>query len=207
MTKIGIKSLFAGLCGVALLGFVIWFLRPQPVLVDIGETRIGTLAITVDEEARTRARAIYTVSAPVAGRVVRNALVAGDAVTRNETVVAILRPTMPAFIDERSREELRAALSEAEAGIEYVRHEVGRIETEAELARSELARAQALADRNVVSVETSTRPAARPRPANTRSLRPARSLRSNATDMPRSRRNCPSPGISNRMARAFRNCI
>ena len=43
----------------------------------------------------------------------------------------------------------------------------------AELARSELARAQALADRNVVSVETSTRPAARPRPANTRSLRPA----------------------------------
>ncbi|SDE77536.1 efflux RND transporter periplasmic adaptor subunit [Ruegeria marina] len=153
MKQIGIKSLFAGLCGVALLGFVIWFLWPQPVLVDIGETRIGTLAITVEEEARTRARAIYTVSAPVAGRVVRNALVAGDAVTRNETVVATLRPTMPAFIDERSREELRAALSEAEAGIEYIRHEVGRIETETELARSELARAQALADRNLVSVE------------------------------------------------------
>lgn len=152
MKQIGIKSLFAGLCGVALLGFLIWFLRPQPVLVDIGETRNGTLAITVEEEARTRARAIYTVSAPVAGRVVRNALVAGDAVTRNETVVVILRPTMPAFIDERSREELRAALSEAEAGIEYMRHEVGRIETEAELARSELARAQALANRNLVSV-------------------------------------------------------
>ncbi|HSG33250.1 MAG TPA: HlyD family efflux transporter periplasmic adaptor subunit, partial [Sphingomonadaceae bacterium] len=75
-------------------------------------------------------------------------------VTRNETVVAILQPTMPAFIDERSREELRAALSEAEAGIEYIRHEVGRIETEVALARSELARAQALADKNLVSVET-----------------------------------------------------
>ena len=153
MKQIGIKSLLAGLCGIALLGFLIWFLRPQPVLVDIGETRVGILTITVEEEARTWARAIYTISAPVAGRVVRNALVAGDAVTRNETVVATLRPTMPAFIDERSREELRAALSEAEAGIEYIKHEVGRIETEAELARSELTRTQALSDRDLVSVE------------------------------------------------------
>ncbi len=67
--------------------------------------------------------------------------------------MATLRPTMPAFIDERSREELRAALSEAEAGIEYIKHEVRRIETEAELARSELARTQALSDRDLVSVE------------------------------------------------------
>ncbi|AXS40197.1 HlyD family efflux transporter periplasmic adaptor subunit [Breoghania sp. L-A4] len=147
------KSLLAGLLGFAVLAFAVWFLRPQPVLVDFGQVHIGTLKITVEEEARTRARDIYTVSAPVAGRVVRNPRIAGDPVTMNETTVAILRPTMPAFLDERSRSELHASLTAAEAAIRLTQHEVRRLEAERELAGNKLTRAHALADRGILPIE------------------------------------------------------
>lgn len=145
--------LLTGLVGLAVLASAVWFLRPQPVLVDLGRVQIGTLEITVEEEARTRARDIYIVSAPVAGRVVRSPLTVGDPVTKNETTVAVLLPTMPAFVDERSRSELRAALTAAAAAIELSAHEVRRLETELGFARDALARAQALAERNAVSDE------------------------------------------------------
>ncbi|RYH06466.1 efflux RND transporter periplasmic adaptor subunit [Tropicimonas sp. IMCC6043] len=147
------KRLVTGLLVLAVLAFAIWFLRPQPVLVDIGKVRTGTLEITVTEEARTRARNVYTISAPVAGRVVRSPRVVGDHVTKYETTLAILQPTMPAFIDERSRSELGATLTAAEAAIRLTEHEIRRLEAERDLAESELARAQALAQRGVLSAE------------------------------------------------------
>jgi HlyD family secretion protein len=142
-----------GLLVLALIGFAVWFLMPKPVLVDLDTVRIGTLEITVSEEAKTRVRNVYTVSAPVAGRVVRSPRVVGDPVRKNETTLAILQPTMPAFIDERSRSELQAALNAAQSAIDLSEHEIRRLEAERKLAESELARARALTERGVLPAE------------------------------------------------------
>lgn len=147
------KWLLPGLLGFAMLAFAVWFLQPPPVLVDFGQVHVGTLEITVEEEAQTRVRDIYTISAPVAGRVVRSPRIVGDPVKIHETTLAILRPTMPAFIDERSRSELQAALAASAAAIELTQHDVRRLEAERELARSELTRAQTLANKGFLATE------------------------------------------------------
>lgn len=147
------KWLVTGALGFVVSAFAVWFLRPQPVLVDFGQVHVGTLEITVEEEARTQARKIYTVSAPVAGRVTRSPRIAGDQVTVNETTLAILQPTMPAFVDKRSRSELEAALNAAAAAIRQAQHKVGRLEAERKLANNQLTRARALAQRGVLPTD------------------------------------------------------
>jgi HlyD family secretion protein len=129
------------------------FVWPRPILVDLGSVQTGSMSETVEEEARTRIRNIYTVSAPFAGKVIRTPRQVGDEVVKDETVVATIRPTMPAFVDERSRAQLQAALTAADAAVELAVHEVERQEVERDFAEREFARTQALASRNVVSSE------------------------------------------------------
>lgn len=77
------------------------------------------MSVTVDEEARTRVLHVYTVSAPVAGRVLRisrpnghdeTSLHVGDEVVAEKTIVAVMQPVTPGLLDVRSRAELEAAL-------------------------------------------------------------------------------------------------
>jgi HlyD family secretion protein len=112
------------------------------------------MEVTVDDEGKTRVRDIYTVSAPLAGVVLRVPGRVGDLVTANETIVAIMQPMAPAFHDVRSHQELQAGLTAAEAAVTLAEHEVHRIETALESSRSDLKRAEALANANTVSVKT-----------------------------------------------------
>lgn len=90
---------FAGL-GLILAGLG-WFARPQPILVDLATVAKGPIEVTVDDDGKTHVRHIYTVSAPVAGKVLRishpmgehgPSLHVGDEVVANQTVVASFRP-------------------------------------------------------------------------------------------------------------------
>ncbi len=45
-----------------------WFAWPRPIAVDLAIVAKGPMEVTVDDEAKTRVRHIYTVSAPIAGR-------------------------------------------------------------------------------------------------------------------------------------------
>jgi HlyD family secretion protein len=125
--------------------------------MDIALVSKGSMEVTVDEEAKTRVRHVYTVSAPVAGKVLRishplgeqgPSVHVGDQVKAAETVVAIMQPTVPSFLDVRSREELQAMLSAADAAVALAEAEVSRIEAALEFSRSELRRAEALAKNN-----------------------------------------------------------
>ena len=58
----------------------IYALLPNPILVDVAVVSEGTLEVTVDEEGETRIREIYTVSAPIAGKVRRSPREVGDEV-------------------------------------------------------------------------------------------------------------------------------
>jgi HlyD family secretion protein len=120
------------------------------------------MEVTIDDEARTRVRHIYTVTAPITGNVLRISnpevgdrvsVPVGDEVVANQTVVAIMRPMAPGFIDVRSREELTAAAAAAEAAVKLAEADVHRIEAALDFARSELDRALALADKETISAK------------------------------------------------------
>ncbi len=148
--------------GVILAG-VIWFAWPRPLAVDLAIVTKAPMEVTIDDEAKTRVRHVYTVSAPVAGKVLRIShpfgdrgisVHVGDQVTADETVVAVMRPTTPSFIDARSREELQAALAAAEAAVNLAEAEVRRMEAALEFSRGELRRAETLARTDAVSVRS-----------------------------------------------------
>jgi len=146
--------------GAGLVGLM-WFAWPRPIAVDLAVATKGPMEVTVDDEAKTRVRHIYTVSAPVAGRVLRLSHPAGahgvsihigDQVTANETVIAVMQPTIPSFLDVRSREELQAALAAAEAAVRLAEAEVRRIEAALDFSRTELQRAETLARTDAIAI-------------------------------------------------------
>ena len=141
---------------------LVWFAWPAPLPVDMAAVARGPMEVTVDDDGKTEVRHVYTVSAPIAGKVLRISHPpgdegvsrhVGDPVTANETVVAIMQPATPSFIDFRAREETEAAVAAADAAVKYAEHEVHRLEAAVTFYRAEYERAQALARTHTVSVE------------------------------------------------------
>lgn len=124
--------------------------RPQPVLVDLGHVSQGPMTDSVRDEGRTRVRETYVVSAPLAGRILRVGNRTGDRVAAGE-VVAVMLPSDPGFLDERSRLEAEANLRSAEEALSLARAEVERSEAALAHARAELDRAEALSRRGAVT--------------------------------------------------------
>ena len=141
---------------------VLWLAWPAPVGVDLAVVTKGPLEVTVDDDGKTEVRHVYTVSAPISGKVLRISHPAGDsgvsrhvgdAVTANETVVARMQPTSPSFIDVRSREETEASVAAADASVKNAESEVRKLEAAVSYYRTELTRAQTLARTQVVSAQ------------------------------------------------------
>src|SRR3954451_14119577 len=136
--------------GVIIAG-VTWFGWPRPIPVDLATVNTAPMTVTVDEDAKTRVRHIYTVSAPVAGKVLRTPYHVGDPVVADETVVATMEPARPSFHDVRTHEELQNVVAAADAAVRFAEAEVRRMEAALEFARSELRRAQALARTDAIA--------------------------------------------------------
>jgi HlyD family secretion protein len=135
--------------GLAALAF--WAFRPTPVPADFATVGRGPLEVTVEEEARTRVRDRYVVSAPVPGRMLRIELDPGDPVVAGKTVVARFQPSDPALLDVRTRAELQAQVRAAESAVGGARAERDRIQAELTFATAELRRAQQLVEQKVIS--------------------------------------------------------
>jgi HlyD family secretion protein len=122
------------------LVFAFW---PRAAAVDAGETSRGAMVVSVTDTAVTRAQEHYIVSAPVTGYLSRIQFEAGDAVGTGQELARISgRPSTP--LDPRTLAEGRAALVAAQAAQAQARAGL-------DLARSDLARAEALAPRQFVS--------------------------------------------------------
>jgi HlyD family secretion protein len=119
-------------------------MRPPVVEVDAGEVTRGPMRITINEEAETRIRHKFVVSAPVTGRVERIDLEPGDQVVAGRTVVARVRAEASPLLDSRSRAETVAARSAAESSRGRARAEEQRARAALDLAQRELAREREL---------------------------------------------------------------
>lgn len=130
--------------GVIVAVLVMVALRPTVVDVDAGDVTRGPMMITINEEAETRIRHKFVVSAPVTGRVERIDLEPGDPVVAGRTVIARVRAETPPLLDTRSRAEAVAARSAAESSRGQARAEEQRARAALDLAQRELAREREL---------------------------------------------------------------
>ena len=149
------RGVIAAAAGVValLIGLVI-ALRPAPVQVDLAAVTRGPLRVTVDEEGKTRVKDVFVVSAPVSGRLRRSPFDPGDRVVKDETVIAVIEPAAPIFLDVRTRKEAEAQVAAAEAAVILAAAEVRQAESELAWATSELQRAEALARSRTVPERT-----------------------------------------------------
>jgi len=139
----------ATLLGLAAVFYVL--LRPQPVPVDLAVIGRGALAVGIEEEGRTQVREVYTLSAPVGGRLLRIEQHAGDPVVQGQTVIATIEPTDPEFLDIRARSEVEARIKSGEAARQLAQAEVSGARAELVFAEEELVRARKLAESGHVS--------------------------------------------------------
>lgn len=125
------------------LGFEYAF-RTPPVAVELATISRGDVVVTVEDEGVARIREVFTVSAPVAGAVLRTPLDVGDRVEKNETVVAVMEPQAPQFLDARQRREAEAAVGAAEAAMSLAVAQLRRARAEETYWRAELTRSEKL---------------------------------------------------------------
>ncbi|HEY7883992.1 MAG TPA: HlyD family efflux transporter periplasmic adaptor subunit [Cellvibrionaceae bacterium] len=123
---------------------LLWAFWPRAMLVDMGKAIRGPMQITLNEEARTRVRDAYVVSAPIAGRLLRVEAEPGDQVIGGETVIARMLPIHPSALDIRTREQGLAAVRAAEAALDMARADHSRALADQELAELELQRLRRL---------------------------------------------------------------
>lgn len=128
--------------GIALLliALITWGLWPKPIAIESGVVAQSALTVTVSEEGKTRVRNRYTVAAPVAGKMHRIALKAGDAVTANQTLLTNIEPVAAPLLDPRARLQAVASVSLQQASQQKAQQSL-------EAARTALKRAEAERDR------------------------------------------------------------
>ncbi len=140
-------SVFTALLLIALV-YAFW---PKPVLMDVTEAMKQDLMVSIREEGKTRVHDVFTLSAPVTGRLRRITLEVGDSVTRSETIAAEIEPIDPSFLDPRSEAQARADIQTAQSAIDVARAEVSQAQAELDFARAELDRMRELRLNSTVS--------------------------------------------------------
>ena len=130
----------------------VWSVMPRAVSAELATVTKGLFVATVDEDGKTRIRERYVVAAPLAGRLGRIRLKAGDEVRADE-VIAVIAPSPAPFLDPRNRREAEERLGAAEATIERTRAAVDRAQAQADQANKDLARTQMLVDRGAATAQ------------------------------------------------------
>src|SRR3990167_1213737 len=136
------KTVWMGAGAVLLLGALLaWAFAPRPQEVEVAAVVQGRFEAGIDEDARTRLRDRYAVSAPLAGRLERMALREGDAVLAQ------------AQGDLRRTEQLAqqgfvapTRLDAERLAAQVARKDVDVAEQEQQVARADLAQARAALD-------------------------------------------------------------
>ncbi|MBE7636258.1 HlyD family efflux transporter periplasmic adaptor subunit [Sneathiella sp. P13V-1] len=130
------------------LAYAFW---PRPALVDMAVTEKSPMTVTINEEAKTRVRDAYVVSAPIAGRLLRVDVEPGDPVNGDETVIVRMLPLNPSALDVRTREQARAAVSAAEAALRLSRADLNKAMADKDLADLDFERAEKLFGKGNIS--------------------------------------------------------
>lgn len=130
--------------GLSLVGFVAaiaWWLRPEPLALDLAVAVRGPLRQSLHAEGKTRVRDRYVVAAPVTGRLDRTHVRVGDSVVAG----AVLASLAPTPLDLRSRRQAEAQVAALEDACRSATAQVRAAAAALEQARRERLRADSLA--------------------------------------------------------------
>jgi HlyD family secretion protein len=144
------KRIFLAVLGIALLGGLAMAFRPQPVMVEVAEVTRGPFEQVIEDDGKTRVRERYVVSAPLAGKLQRITLKAGDAVAAG-MVLAAIDPSSPALLDARTERELTERVGAAEASRLRAAATVERARAALDQSRSDLERSRKLSAQGFIS--------------------------------------------------------
>nr|WP_220498272.1 efflux RND transporter periplasmic adaptor subunit [Rhodopirellula sp. JC639] len=125
-------------------------LFPDPVAVRATPAASGPLRVSVVEDGKTRIREKYTVSAPVSGRLSRIELREGDHIDV-QSLLAVILPSDPELLDQRSLAEAQARVQAAEAAVLRADSRERQAKIDFDLSRTKFERAQRLWPKNGIS--------------------------------------------------------
>lgn len=129
-------------------GLVLAF-RPKPIVVETAAVVRGPLQETVEEEGKTRMHDHFVLAAPIAGKLRRIELHAGDAVMAGQEITLI----DPLPIEPRQTAVLQARLDAAQAAQREADAVVGQTQAQSDQAAIDLERSRKLFDQGVSSKE------------------------------------------------------
>lgn len=139
------------LAGALLVLLVVSLLRPSPLVVETGRVLRGPLIVSVVDDGMTRIKERYLIASPIFGRVRRIELESGDSVTAGETVLAVIEPNLPEFLDARAQATVEASVGGAESVLERARADLERSGEADQFAQSEFTRAQQMRQTGIIS--------------------------------------------------------
>ena len=131
---------------------LIWGFWPQPILVEAAAAIRAPMAVTIEEEGRTRVIDRYVVSAPVDGVACRVQLDVGDPVKQGQVLLGIT-PLESQVLDPRSRAQAQARVAAAASALRAASEQAQAAAANREFAAKELERLRPLAQQNLVSRE------------------------------------------------------
>lgn len=131
-------------------GALVWAFMPAPVSVDLAPVVQGRFETGIEEDARTRLRDRYVVSAPLAGRLARISLREGDSVQEG-TPLASITPALPPLLDSRTLLAQQARVASAQSVVQRTQARIERNRVALEQARADLARTEQLAARGFIA--------------------------------------------------------
>ncbi len=149
MTRTKVWLYGAG-AGALVLLLSAWAFAPRPVEVETAPAAQGHFETTVDEDAKTRLRNRYVVSAPLAAQLMRQELREGDTVAAG-AVVAVLRPLLSPMLDERTLHEQQVRVETAEAQVQRAEARIETLQVTLRRALDDLGHSEQLATQGFVS--------------------------------------------------------
>lgn len=134
-------------------GLLAWGFWPQPVMVEPVEVKRSPMAVSIEEEGRTRVIDRYIVSAPVNGVACRVQLDVGDTVTQGQVLLGIT-PLESQVLDARSRAQAEARVAAAESALSAAREQASAAAADEAFASTELERLRPLLTEGLISRES-----------------------------------------------------
>jgi HlyD family secretion protein len=144
------KKLALLAAGLLTLGLLVWAAWPEAQRVETARLTQGDFVRELVEDAQTRVRERFAVTAPLAGQLVRPTLKAGDAVSAGQ-VVAEIWPAAPGLLDSRSQSEQRERIGAMEASLARAQANQARARAAEQQAQADLQRTESLARQGFVS--------------------------------------------------------
>ena len=141
---------------VIIAALLTWGFWPQPILVEAAPALRAPMAVTIEEEGRTRVIDRYVVSAPVDGVACRVQLDVGDIVEQGQVLLGI-SPLESQVLDPRSRAQAQARVAAAESALRAASEQAQAATADREFAASELERQRPLMEQNLVSQDVFAR--------------------------------------------------